>query len=360
VVLLLVVGTKEEGVKQKALFLGLLILAYDLTSFGLQYNSISARELEYPKTEAIRFLEQDRGPFRIMTFGKFLHNGYAPYGIEDIGGYSSFYPRRYAEYLHVSQFGHLEPFPENFNRWVYFKDVGSPLLDLINMKYAVLPSTWDVRLPSAELVYDQEVRIYENKNVLPRAFIVPSFRICSTRDSCRRALGVSTRAEFLESVILESKPPPFSSSSEAEQDKGKSEVISLRYGRDRVDIDVRCPRRGFLVLSDSFHKGWRARVDGVEAPVLRANDIMMSVPLSAGSRRVEFRFRYNVLQLGLMMTALGWMALVALILLLAREPHREEDGGMSGSSSRVGPPDPGTKINKGSQQGPEELQRKDG
>ena len=339
-VLLLVVVSKEDKVKQKALFLGLLILAYDLTSFGLQYNSISAKELEYPKTGAICFLEQDREPFRIMTFGRFLHNGFAPYRIQDIGGYSSFYPRRYAEYLHLSQFGHLTPFPENFNRWVSFKQVGSPLLDLVNMKYAVLPSTWEARLPSLELVYDREVRIYENRNVLPRAFIVPSFRICSTRESCHRALSVSTREEFLKSVILESKPPPHFFSSEAEGDEGDSEIIALRYGRDRVGIDVRCPRKGFLVLSDSFHRAWRAKVDGVETPVLRANYIMMAVPLNVGSRRVEIRFEHNVLYLGLIMTALGWTTLAALIVLSACDPKWREDGRVPESNSSGRPADP--------------------
>ncbi len=356
-VLLLVLVCKEKGLKQKSLFLGLLILAYDLTSFGLHYNSISARALEYPKTGAIRFLEQDRQPFRIMSLGEFLHNGFAPYRIQDIGGYSSFYPRRYAEYLHLSQHGDLAPFPENFNRWVHFKRVGSPLLDLINMKYALLPSSWEARLPSLELVYDREVRIYENKNVLPRAFIVPSFHFCSTRESCRRTLGAFTREEFLKSVILEVEPPAHFFSAEAEAEGGESEVIALRYGRDRVDIDVRCPRKGFLVLSDSYHKAWRANVDGLETPVFRANYIMMAVPLRGGSRRVELRFQQKALSLSSMVTAMGWMALAALIVLSVRE--LEKEGNDPGSTSSRRPADPGEKIEERSQQGSEELQAKD-
>ena len=103
---------------------------------------------------------------------------------------------------------------------------------------------------------------------------------------------------------------------------------------------MRCPRKGFLVLSDSFHRAWRAKVDGVETPVLRANYIMMAVPLNVGSRRVEIRFEHNVLYLGLIMTALGWTTLAALIVLSACDPKWREDGRVPESNSSGRPADP--------------------
>jgi hypothetical protein len=259
-----------------------------------------------------------------MSLGKFLHNGFAPFGIEDIGGYSSFYPRRYAEYLHLIQSGAAAPFPENFSRWVVFEQFQSPLLDLVNVKYVLIPPDWEIRWPSLDLVYNGEVRIYRNRNVLPRAFIVPSFQVCRTGEAARAMLSASTLEDFRNRVILESEPPAEFLSPEAKGTEGTPEVTGIRYGRDRVEIGVRCPTRGFLVLSDAFHRDWVAKVDGVESPVLRANYIMRGIPLRAGSERVEILFRPLILFLGPGVTALGWAALAVLLVLSLRRGKNKE------------------------------------
>jgi hypothetical protein len=51
---------RERHRKNTFLFLSLIILAYDLISFGLIYNTASPKRLAYPQTEAIRFLKKDR------------------------------------------------------------------------------------------------------------------------------------------------------------------------------------------------------------------------------------------------------------------------------------------------------------
>lgn len=323
ITLLLAAVSRDERGKNKYLCLGLLVLAYDLLFFGLRYNSVSPREMEYPKTGAIRFLEQDPNLFRVMSLGNFMHNGFAPFGIQDIGGYSSFYPKRYAEYVHLSQHGPGTPFPETHSRWVNFHRLGSPLLDVINMKYVFVPSQLSIQSSFMELVYDQEVRIYENKDVLPRAFIVPSYSLCNSQETAYAALGSFTVEDFRQKVILESEPPLVFSGRGEEQKEGRFNVTEIRYGRDKIDIRVSCPSGGFLVLSDNYHKSWKAKVDGSEKPVLRANYTMMSIPLEAGSQNVEIRFHDVVLLLGPIITASGWISLGVWICFWFRKRRKE-------------------------------------
>jgi uncharacterized membrane protein YfhO len=67
------------------------------------------------------------------------------------------------------------------------------------------------------------------------------------------------------------------------------------------------------VLSDNYHPGWEARVDGKEVKVLRANYIMRAIPIRTGDHKVVFMFRPNLLISGMFFTAIGWIVLAVLI-----------------------------------------------
>jgi len=67
---------------------------------------------------------------------------------------------------------------------------------------------------------------------------------------------------------------------------------------------------GVLVVSDTFAPGWRAWVDGEDAPVLRANYVFRGVPFPARARRIELAYDPVSVRLG---TTLGVLSL-ALVL----------------------------------------------
>lgn len=64
----------------------------------------------------------------------------------------------------------------------------------------------------------------------------------------------------------------------------------IRYARNRIDVEVDAPEGGVLVLNEMFFPGWRATVNGVEAPVFRANYALRAVIVPAGRSAVSFRF----------------------------------------------------------------------
>ena len=74
-------------------------------------------------------------------------------------------------------------------------------------------------------------------------------------------------------------------------------------------------RRQLLVISESFHPGWRATVDGVERPVLRVNGDFLGCVVGPGTSDVRFDFRPASLQSGRALTAGGlslWVAMLAI------------------------------------------------
>jgi len=68
----------------------------------------------------------------------------------------------------------------------------------------------------------------------------------------------------------------------------------------------------FLVLSQAWHPGWQAIVDGLVAPVLRADGCFTAIPLSAGEQDVELRFQPRGWLAGVTFSVLTLLALVAL------------------------------------------------
>jgi hypothetical protein len=69
-----------------------------------------------------------------------------------------------------------------------------------------------------------------------------------------------------------------------------SSVRISRYENTRVEIAVEAAQAGFVVLHDVWHPWWTADVDGVAAPILKANVLFRAVYVPAGRHRLTFAF----------------------------------------------------------------------
>ena len=121
-------------------------------------------------------------PWRLTSFDapdeKVLNaNSAMRYGLEDVRGYDSIIPKQYVG-LHEAHpaAGRAALQPDRADllaarRPANDAALDNPLLNLLGVRYVVTTQT----IPNAgyELVYDGEVKVYENTNAFPRAFIVP-------------------------------------------------------------------------------------------------------------------------------------------------------------------------------------------
>jgi hypothetical protein len=315
-----VLFAKTQKSKSLWLLLSIGILSSNLVSFGCDYNTASPRALEFPETEAIRFLKKDRSVYRIMTAGRFMHNTFEPFNIQDAGGYASLYPRRYAEYIHLSQFGPDFPFPESFSRWIQCRRFGSPLLDLINIKYVLVPPSVFVEFESLKLVYTGEINIYENTNSFPRAFFVTGYQFCDSRQSAYQTIASYDADAFKKKVVLETMPPvEFRQPGDGEHGS-EPDIRFISYEPGHMEIRVSTDRKGFLVLADNYHPAWEVKVDGKVGRILHANYIMRAIPIERGDHAVSLQFNPPFLYGGMIFTAVGWIVLGTMIsFLLFRE-----------------------------------------
>lgn len=300
------------------------LLAADLIGFGWRYNTRARPEELYPETPAIAFLRSRPGPFRVVMDQRsgFLTNSLVPFGIEEIGGYSSFYPERAGRMLSYAQYGADAFQGAGFDRWVQLARTNSPLFDVMNVRY-VLTAPGAAPLPRAGYreVFRRDMGVWENSEAMPRAYAVNNALVRRSGDEALAVLGMPV-FDKRTMVVLEEDPDPAFLADTARAAVAQGVTID-RYGPDAVALTATLSTRGWLVLADTWYPGWEAAVDGAPARILRANANFRAIPLRAGRHRVEFVFRPPVVRRGRILSAVG---VLALALGLAWAWRRERDG----------------------------------
>ena len=100
---------------------------------------------------------------------------------------------------------------------------------------------------------------------------------------------------------------------------GETSLLADRPGYLR--LDVQCPTRQLLVISERFAAGWRAVVDGEPRPVLRVNGDYLGCIVGPGQQIVELEFRPASLRLGRLVSLLG-LAITAVCYFAYGRPRR--------------------------------------
>jgi len=290
----------------------------DLFYFGWKLNPPQNSAALYPQADSIRFLQADHDIYRIMR-GPLSRKVFPPntpevFGVSDAQGYTSLPLSYYAEFMRL-----IESDIAGTRRIYslrYPASLSSKLLDLLNVKYVMTiadPGEEMARVEQTDknidLVYDAEVKIYENRDVLPRAFFVSEYRV--VQDGVE-GLGLLSSDDFEPTtyVILEKEPDPLTPSIDAELAQPHVEILD--YAPNKVIIRAASATGGFVVLSDLYYHGWKAFVDGVPQEVYKADYAFRAVQLEAGEHHIEFVFDPLSFRVGATVS-LGTLSLVAIL-----------------------------------------------
>jgi hypothetical protein len=246
-----------------------------------------------------------------------VHNWGTWFGIEDIQGYNPIHIRRYGEYIDAMN-GHRQEYHETN---VFTSGISSPLLDLLNLRYFVVPanaadrrdlSAMARKLPV--LYEDDHVLVIENPEALPRAWVVHEARTLPDTEIVRALADGSVNPR--EVALLEDAPPSMSAPAQ-----GNDAVSYTRLSPESFSVAADAASPGLLVLSEIWDPGWHATIDGVPTTVLRTNGIFMAVPLEPGEHTVVFRYLPPHFWLGVAITLAGALALAGGGTWLYRREH---------------------------------------
>jgi hypothetical protein len=190
------------------------------------------------------------------------------------------------------------------------------LLDLAGVKYILTardePKEWWHN--TLRKVYSEEgLNIYENLDVMPRAFLVHQAEVPGSDEAILAQL-ISEEFDLSSSILLEDEGALARLESMARGSptaEGRDEVKIIEHKANRVVIETTSGQAGFLFLSDAYYPGWRARVDGQEETVYRADYLFRAVLVPPGLHTVEFTFDPVAFKIGLAVALTTVATLVA-------------------------------------------------
>jgi hypothetical protein len=158
------------------------------------------------------------------------------------------------------------------------------------------------------LVYDNEIKIYQNLHVIPRAFVVDNVIIRNNESNIFQSLK-DPAFNVSKSIILEKEIPGLEHftppASDFEELKYTADIV--KYTSNDVLINTTLNKPGLLVLTDTNYPGWTVSVDGKAQEILAADYLFRAVYLDKGTHLVEFKYEPMSFTLGL------WICLSTII-----------------------------------------------
>ncbi len=263
----------------------------------------------------VKFLKEDKSPFRIKSTVDEVNNRWVVFGISNIEGY------------------HPTPL-KNFEEVYSLVNFSNNIDSLLNIKYLILDpneqltkiiesnallknkyqKVYETTMYSVASKGDRPVVVFKNNYNFGRAFFVYNYGVV---DSNEKGLAILAHHEFnpREIAILNDKPK-----NPLPLQKGQRERIEFKtLEPNRVELEVENDGNALLVYSENWYPAWKAYIDGKHVELLRAYNTLRAIFVPAGKHKVELRYESDTLRLGMV---LFWIGFGALLIALGYEVYR--------------------------------------
>jgi hypothetical protein len=276
-------------------------------------------------------------PFRVATVAYYLHPAYAnAYGLETVDGYVVLYSKTYHNYwgkviepLTLQNKGIYHYFhdwgnrvylfaDDNFNelKEIVFSDYYNlDLLSLANTKYIIstIPLVNEnLTLLSSNTSQDRvlfnelstiekglhlirenfkgrQLYIYENKNCLPRFFLINQIKVFENSNQLLNALSKADVKYLKNNLLIEKE---FSQNLINYDLKNNFGEINVKYySPDKIVLSVNLNGSMIVVASNNYSPYWKCKVDGEEKEIFPAYHTFWGIFLEGnGTKEVVFEY----------------------------------------------------------------------
>ena len=198
-----------------------------------------------------------------------------------------------------------------------------PIADLLGVRWVYADGTTPT-VPGLTRVFSSgSVAVWENRDALPRAFLVNRVQRFADEASLVTALGRATAGELATSAFVTDDPGLAVTAGMTETAASVSIQTDLP---DEVALEVRSGGAGLLVLRNTMATGWTATVNGRERSIAAVDGALRGVVVEAGRSQVVFRYRPWFVQVGALLAIAGIMLVLAAgVILRRRQPEESHD-----------------------------------
>ncbi len=242
------------------------------------------------------YILKDESYFRIFPADNIGTNRYSYWNIESIGGYRPIKLRNYQDLMDAGGLNNPK------------------ILDMLNVKYVLTKK----KITNSQFVKIDNIKgLYENKKVLPRAWLVGEVK------------SVKSQRESLMETLLGSFDPRkiaiINNYNSSELPKNvKGEIVVKSKTENRIELESNSETGGLLVLSEVYYRpGWKASVNGLDVPIFQTNHVLRSIRIPEGYAKIIFKYDTSVLQKTKILSKVSFLALLfSLISFSLRERAR--------------------------------------
>lgn len=284
---------------KSATFALLALTIIDLFRFAYKFTPFTSESIVFPNTKITEFLQSQRKPFRVMSTDRQVTdpNTLTPYKIETVSGYDPLYLRDYAVLASTWQTDKAAD-SGAFNRIINPENYQSPLTDLLNVKYVL--TLEDINNDHFEKALEEgQTKLYENKNVNPRAFFPQVVQKVESSEEILTNL-IDKNVNFLKKSYSQ------------EMDFNNPGLIAsadiYNYTDQNLSIRTSSNTQAPLFISNVFYPGWIAYVDKKKEPIKKMNFMFQSVVVPAGEHLIELKYQPSSFYTGAYIALFGLLA----------------------------------------------------
>jgi hypothetical protein len=163
------------------------------------------------------------------------------------------------------------------------------------------------------LLHSGDVKLYENLDVLPRAFLLSNWQWAADVDT---AVTLMQSADFdpRGTAVLLGEGVPVSQSL-----AGETAVTIVTYEPEQVVLQVTSQQEALLVLTDAHYPGWKATIDGQTLPIYQGDVLFRASIVPAGQHEVVFSFVSQSFVNGRLLSLIGITIGLLLVVIIFRD-----------------------------------------
>jgi hypothetical protein len=300
------------------------VVAFDLISFSYGFMGFSRPDEIFPSARIFDFLKENADParFRVAQISApYPANANVMYQIASPDGYEV----KVTPWQRAFSFDYMnEGIDGIFFTGGRLLRSNDRRLDMLNVKYLTVATSSPefMRFKTTNrfaLAYNSgDVSAFENKTVLPRAFLVPASgvkvlpgfdnQLALLRDPTLDPQKTAVVSRLPAGLTVEEHPSAGISGLPL-----TNNVEITASGINEIKLRATAPTTSVLILSQTHYPGWKAEVDGKRTEVFPVNIALTGIQVPAGLHEIRFDFLPVSFETGAALTLASVLTLLALL-----------------------------------------------
>lgn len=263
---------------------------------------------------------KDSGHFRVLNLTDNTFNeARTSYRLKSIGGYSAAKLRRYQDLIDQHIAPEINPLFQsisttNGNLAMQPGDSIYPVLNMLNMRYAVVPLQDGSKTPVL------------NPYAMGNAWYVDKLQVVENANAECDALR---QIDLRTTAVLDRQFASYAEGRELMEHDSAASVTLTTYTPEYIEYDAVSAHDGTIVFSEIYYPyGWKALIDGRPAEHFRVNYLLRALNVPAGEHHIRFEFRPESVERGnrLSVICIGIMllTLIAAVVMQIKSTRKTE------------------------------------